>query len=315
MKLLHALKEDHSRCGSVFVPAYIEKPYSMLNELRSKSEDSCVAQYESSYSRRSSERERERDIIRIKRATRSRVKCGARDRVYSNYTCRGIRGECRRFSCGGGGPHDCRDRATRTTTLKKPRAHIRTQTDSMSKEILATLDQQSDSSNSFYNHHNNHYNHQDQMQQQLSSSMNSSQQQHQQQQQQQQQQMQQMQQQQQQQSQQQQQRVPPTYVYSTEHHHHSHLYHNQRNDNLDDVEVDVDDENNHHDLYHQHNNRHNNHNHHHNNHDGEPPSSQQQQQQQQHNNYRNQLAEDQLGPLPLNWEKAFTETGEVYFIE
>ena len=28
-----------------------------------------------------------------------------------------------------------------------------------------------------------------------------------------------------------------------------------------------------------------------------------------------QLAEDQLGPLPLNWEKAFTETGEVYFIE
>ncbi|XP_014234023.1 membrane-associated guanylate kinase, WW and PDZ domain-containing protein 1-like isoform X3 [Trichogramma pretiosum] len=185
--------------------------------------------------------------------------------------------------------------------------------DSMSKEILATLDQQSDSSNSFYNHHNNHYNHQDQMQQQLSSSMNSSQQQ--QNQQQQQQQMQQMQQQQQQQSQQQQQRVPPTYVYSTEHHHHSHLYHNERNDNLDDVEVDVDDENNHHDLYHQHNNRHNNHNHHNHNHDGEPPSSQQHQQQQQHNNYRNQLAEDQLGPLPLNWEKAFTETGEVYFID
>ncbi|KAL7307399.1 hypothetical protein TKK_0000581 [Trichogramma kaykai] len=194
--------------------------------------------------------------------------------------------------------------------------------DSMSKEILATLDQQSDSSNSFYNHHNDHYNHQDQMQQQLSSSMNSSQQQQQNQQQQQQQQqqqmqqMQQMQQQQQQQSQQQQQRVPPTYVYSTEHHHHSHLYHNQRNDNLDDVEVDVDDENNHHDLYHQHNNRHNNHNHHDHNHGGEPPSSQQhQQQQQQHNNYRNQLAEDQLGPLPLNWEKAFTETGEVYFID
>lgn len=25
--------------------------------------------------------------------------------------------------------------------------------------------------------------------------------------------------------------------------------------------------------------------------------------------------EDQLGPLPTNWEKAYTDTGEVYFIE
>lgn len=30
---------------------------------------------------------------------------------------------------------------------------------------------------------------------------------------------------------------------------------------------------------------------------------------------RNQATEDQLGPLPPNWEKAFTDTGEVYFIE
>jgi len=26
-------------------------------------------------------------------------------------------------------------------------------------------------------------------------------------------------------------------------------------------------------------------------------------------------SEDQLGPLPPNWEKAYTDTGEVYFIE
>ncbi|XP_014614071.1 PREDICTED: membrane-associated guanylate kinase, WW and PDZ domain-containing protein 1-like isoform X3 [Polistes canadensis] len=30
---------------------------------------------------------------------------------------------------------------------------------------------------------------------------------------------------------------------------------------------------------------------------------------------RNQATEDQLGPLPPNWEKAFTDTGEVYFID
>jgi hypothetical protein len=31
--------------------------------------------------------------------------------------------------------------------------------------------------------------------------------------------------------------------------------------------------------------------------------------------YHHQATEDQLGPLPLNWEKAYTESGEVYFIE
>lgn len=30
---------------------------------------------------------------------------------------------------------------------------------------------------------------------------------------------------------------------------------------------------------------------------------------------RTQATEDQLGPLPSNWEKAYTDTGEVYFIE
>lgn len=30
---------------------------------------------------------------------------------------------------------------------------------------------------------------------------------------------------------------------------------------------------------------------------------------------RSQASEDQLGPLPQNWEKAYTDTGEVYFIE
>lgn len=30
---------------------------------------------------------------------------------------------------------------------------------------------------------------------------------------------------------------------------------------------------------------------------------------------RNPTTEDQLGPLPPNWEKAYTDTGEVYFIE
>lgn len=33
------------------------------------------------------------------------------------------------------------------------------------------------------------------------------------------------------------------------------------------------------------------------------------------NRCRNQASEDQLGPLPSNWEKAYTDTGEVYFIE
>ena len=33
------------------------------------------------------------------------------------------------------------------------------------------------------------------------------------------------------------------------------------------------------------------------------------------NRCRNQASEDQLGPLPVNWEKAQTDTGEVYFIE
>lgn len=37
--------------------------------------------------------------------------------------------------------------------------------------------------------------------------------------------------------------------------------------------------------------------------------------QEQGNRSRNQATEDQLGPLPSNWEKAYTETGEVYFIE
>ncbi|KAG7199732.1 hypothetical protein KM043_000407 [Ampulex compressa] len=35
----------------------------------------------------------------------------------------------------------------------------------------------------------------------------------------------------------------------------------------------------------------------------------------QGNRGRNQATEDQLGPLPSNWEKAYTETGEVYFID
>ena len=30
---------------------------------------------------------------------------------------------------------------------------------------------------------------------------------------------------------------------------------------------------------------------------------------------RNQATEDQLGSLPSNWEKAYTDSGEVYFIE
>ena len=30
---------------------------------------------------------------------------------------------------------------------------------------------------------------------------------------------------------------------------------------------------------------------------------------------RTPATEDQLGPLPPNWEKAYTDTGEVYFIE
>ena len=31
--------------------------------------------------------------------------------------------------------------------------------------------------------------------------------------------------------------------------------------------------------------------------------------------YVDQLEEDELGPLPPKWEKAYTENGEVYFIE
>lgn len=31
--------------------------------------------------------------------------------------------------------------------------------------------------------------------------------------------------------------------------------------------------------------------------------------------YSDQLEEDELGPLPPKWEKAYTENGEVYFIE
>lgn len=31
--------------------------------------------------------------------------------------------------------------------------------------------------------------------------------------------------------------------------------------------------------------------------------------------YADQLEEDELGPLPPKWEKAYTENGEVYFIE
>ncbi|XP_012282219.1 membrane-associated guanylate kinase, WW and PDZ domain-containing protein 1 isoform X2 [Orussus abietinus] len=34
-----------------------------------------------------------------------------------------------------------------------------------------------------------------------------------------------------------------------------------------------------------------------------------------HNQNRNQATEDQLGPLPPHWEKAYTDTGEVYFID
>lgn len=30
---------------------------------------------------------------------------------------------------------------------------------------------------------------------------------------------------------------------------------------------------------------------------------------------RTPATDDQLGPLPSNWEKAYTDTGEVYFIE
>lgn len=37
--------------------------------------------------------------------------------------------------------------------------------------------------------------------------------------------------------------------------------------------------------------------------------------QEQSNRNRTQATEDQLGPLPPNWEKAYTDTGEVYFIE
>lgn len=37
--------------------------------------------------------------------------------------------------------------------------------------------------------------------------------------------------------------------------------------------------------------------------------------QEQSTRIRNQGPEDQLGPLPSNWEKAFTDTREVYFIE
>lgn len=37
--------------------------------------------------------------------------------------------------------------------------------------------------------------------------------------------------------------------------------------------------------------------------------------QEQNNKNRTQASEDQLGPLPPNWEKAYTDTGEVYFIE
>ncbi|XP_034948712.1 membrane-associated guanylate kinase, WW and PDZ domain-containing protein 1 [Chelonus insularis] len=35
----------------------------------------------------------------------------------------------------------------------------------------------------------------------------------------------------------------------------------------------------------------------------------------EHNHCRNPVSDDQLGPLPPNWEKAYTETGEVYFID
>lgn len=34
-----------------------------------------------------------------------------------------------------------------------------------------------------------------------------------------------------------------------------------------------------------------------------------------HNYHRNPTSDDQLGPLPSNWEQAYTETGEVYFID
>lgn len=33
------------------------------------------------------------------------------------------------------------------------------------------------------------------------------------------------------------------------------------------------------------------------------------------NRHPRPTSEDQLGPLPSNWEKAYTDTGEVYFIE
>lgn len=33
------------------------------------------------------------------------------------------------------------------------------------------------------------------------------------------------------------------------------------------------------------------------------------------NRARNNATEDQLGPLPSNWEKAYTDSGEIYFIE
>lgn len=37
--------------------------------------------------------------------------------------------------------------------------------------------------------------------------------------------------------------------------------------------------------------------------------------QEQSTRNRNPTTDDQLGPLPPNWEKAYTDTGEVYFIE
>lgn len=33
------------------------------------------------------------------------------------------------------------------------------------------------------------------------------------------------------------------------------------------------------------------------------------------NRNRHNATEDQLGPLPSNWEKAYTDSGEIYFIE
>ncbi|XP_031777557.1 membrane-associated guanylate kinase, WW and PDZ domain-containing protein 1 isoform X3 [Nasonia vitripennis] len=82
---------------------------------------------------------------------------------------------------------------------------------------------------------------------------------------------------------QQQHRVPPTYVYSTEQSGRSngHYYHHEDDEDSGGGQMD------HHHL-------------------GHRPGG---------HHHRQQATEDQLGPLPVNWEKAYTDSGEVYFID